>query len=218
MPGTPRTVAVGALLLVVAGSRPVRAGEGGSPNHGLEIGFRSGVSIPAGDIEPGWTLSSQRGLQFPLWVDLGYRVGPVVVGGYGVWAPGLTAGDCSNATCFMYAWKTGVEIQVHAARRGEQVDPWISFGIGYEWNTFQYWLHNGGGDGQETLQGWDLARFGLGVDFALSPSLKLGPFAHATVSQFVKFDHSSGYPNTDWFIDKSLHSWITIGVKLTCLP
>jgi hypothetical protein len=34
----------------------------------------------------------------------------------------------------------------------------------------------------------------------------------------VKVDHSSGYPNSDWFIDKSLHSWITIGVKLTNLP
>lgn len=217
MTGTPGTVALAALLLVVGASPPARA-DGWTSNHGFEIGFRTGVSLPAGDFRPGWPLSDERGPQLPLWVDLGYRIGPVMVSGYGVWAPGTTRGECSDATCFTYAWKAGVELQIHAARRGERIDPWLSFGIGYEWNTFQYWDHISGTDGQETLQGWDLARFGLGVDFALSPSLKLGPFVHATVSQFVKFDHSNGYPNTDWFIDKSLHSWITIGVKLTNLP
>jgi hypothetical protein len=37
------------------------------------------------------------------------------------------------------------------------------------------------------------------------------------VSQFERWDHSWGYPTTDVFIEKSLHSWITIGVKLTGL-
>ena len=105
MRGTPTTVALAALLLIIAGSPPARAGESWSSNHGLEIGFRTGVSLPAGDVAPGWTLSESRGVQFPLWVDLGYRIGPIVVGGYGVWAPGLNTSICGNATCLTYAWK-----------------------------------------------------------------------------------------------------------------
>jgi hypothetical protein len=211
-------VTLAALLLAIGGSPSARADGTWPSDHGFEIGFRTGVSLPAGDTDPGYKLSDARGMQFPLWVDLGYRVGPVVVGAYGVWAPGLLPGGfgCSSATCLMYAWKAGVEVQIHAARRGARVDPWISFGVGYEWNTYQYWEHTGS-DGQETLRGWDLARFGLGVDFALSPGLKIGPFVHGTVSQFERWDHSWGYPTTDVFIEKSLHSWITIGVKLTGL-
>jgi len=185
-------------------------------SNGFEIGFRMGASFPAGNIVPGWKLSEARDVQFPLWVDIGYRVGVLVIGAYGQWAPQIPV-NCSQSSCFVYAWKAGVEVQIHAARRHDRVDPWISFGVGYEWNTSQFWQNNTGTDGQETLKGWDLARFGLGVDFALSPGLKIGPFVHGTVSQFERFDHSWGYPNTDVFIEKSLHSWITLGVKLTGL-
>ena len=203
-------------VLLVGETLPPDAQEARPWSDGFEIGFRTGVSLPAGDVAPGWKLSESRDVQFPLWVDFGYRFGVLVVAAYGQWAPEIPL-HCPESSCFVYAWKVGVEVQIHAARRHDKVDPWISFGVGYEWNTYQYWENNTGSDGQETLKGWDLARFGVGVDFALSPGLKIGPFVHGTVSQYERFDHSWGYPNTDVFIEKSLHSWITIGVKLTGL-
>ena len=209
-----------AAVLLVAGSGPARADEPWPSAHGFEVGFRTGASFPVGDTESGVTLSSDRGVQFPLWLDLGYRIGDLVVGAYGQWAPGLPGSslrefDCTNASCLVYAWKAGFEVQIHPAGRNRAVDPWISFGFGFEWNTWKF--KDSRGDGQETLLGWDFARYGLGVDFALNPGLRIGPFVHGTVSQFGQYNISWSYPNERWFSQKSVHSWITVGVKLTGL-
>ncbi|HTS80622.1 MAG TPA: hypothetical protein VMH40_08485 [Myxococcaceae bacterium] len=72
------------------------------------------------------------------------------------------------------------------------------------------------GDAQETLQGWDFARYGLGVDFVLTPSLRMGPFVHGTVSEYVN-NAWSPPGSLQWISQRSVHSWITIGVKLTGL-
>jgi hypothetical protein len=218
MRGLPRTVALTALLLVAGGTRPVRASEAWPSDHGFEIGFRTGASVPVGDVESGWPLSDSRGVQFPLWLDLGYRVGAVVVGAYGQWAPGLHGSqlECRNASCFVYAWKAGVEVQIHPVGRHRSIDPWLSFGFGYEWNDWE--VKDATGGARQTLEGWDFARYGLGVDFALTPSLRIGPFIHGTVSQFTKGSWSGSPPAWSWSIsERAVHSWITLGVRLTGL-
>ena len=94
------------------------------------------MAIPVGDTSSGYKLSDGLGLQFPLWVDIGYRLGNLVIGAYGQWAPGLVGSqiDCQDVKCSAWAWRAGLELQVHPAGRGG-VDPWISLGFGYEWDT-----------------------------------------------------------------------------------
>lgn len=217
MRGAPRTVALAALLLVVGGSPPAAASEKWPSDHGFELGLRTGASLPVGDIESGSPLSWSRGVQFPLWLDLGYRIGPVVLGAYGQFAPGLYAATglaCPNGSCFTYGWRAGVEVQIHPFGRDRTVDPWFSFGMGYEWNTSK--VTDLTGNYQDTLQGWDFARYGLGVDFALAPSLRIGPFVHGTLSQFT--NQTSSPPGfLRWIEQRAVHGWITLGVRLTSL-
>jgi hypothetical protein len=212
------TAALTAVLLMGA-EMPTGADEARPASHGFEIGFRTGASFPVGEVQPGVTLSWQRGVQFPLWVDLGFRVGVLMIGTYAQWAPGIPGSQlgCSmpDSSCFVYSWKVGFEMRIHAAGREAKVDPWISLGFGYEWNKNQFKDH--GVDGEDTFEGWDLVRVGLGVDFLLTPGLKIGPFVHGTVSEFVKYEPHVGNPGSQWILDKSLHSWITLGVKLTGL-
>ena len=67
------TVATAALaaVLLVGGEMPAGADETRPAPYGFEIGFRTGASFPLGEVQPGVTLSWQRGVQFPLWVDFG---------------------------------------------------------------------------------------------------------------------------------------------------
>src|SRR5262245_28255092 len=132
-----RTAAlIAALLAGAAGS--AHAADGAPSEQGFEVGFRTGVAIPVGDAASSAKLSNLLGLQFPLWVDLGYRFGPLVVGAYGQWAAGLLgrAADCEAASCSVSAWRAGLEVQVHPYGR-RQIDPWVSLGFGYEWQTLR---------------------------------------------------------------------------------
>lgn len=185
--------------------------------QGLEIGFRTGVMFPVGDAASGAKLSDGFGVQFPFWLDLGYRFGNVVVGAYGQWAAGLTGGsiDCGEASCSVTAWRAGMEVQIHPAGRQGTVDPWFSLGFGYEWDTLH--ASQSGASASATLHGWDIGRIGLGMDFPLTPWLRIGPFLHVTVSEFT-VGSLSLLPDSRPIDQKAVHSWITLGVKLTALP
>lgn len=210
---------IGSLLVGgVAGAAP--------SEQGFEIGFRTGVMFPVGDAASGAKLSDGFGVQFPFWVDLGYRFGNVVVGAYGQWAAGLTGStiDCGDASCSASAWRAGMEVQIHPAGRQGTVDPWFSLGFGYEWDTLHASASSGAGEvsGSATLHGWDIGRIGLGVDFPLTPWLRIGPFLHATVSEFtvgsLSISNNQLLTGSRPIDQKAVHSWITLGVKLTALP
>jgi len=217
-----RTAAlVGAVLVLPASS--ASAAEGALANNGFEIAFRTGVSFPVGQAASNSKLSDSFGVQFPLWVDLGYRFGNVVVGAYGAWSPGLLGSevDCGEASCSVSAWRAGLEAQLHLIGRDRAVDPWISLGFGYQWDILHASFSSpfGQASGSVAIHGWDLARVGFGVDFRLTPWLRLGPFVHGTVSQFVEDSVTlEGRTDSQPIEDKAIHSWITIGVKVTFLP
>ena len=208
-------------LVVLGAAGPVRAAEGAPAESGFEIAFRSGVLIPVGNLSSGSKLKDAFGLQFPLWVDLGYRWDKYFVGAYGQYAFGLVGGqvDCGPATCSAGAFRAGFELQMHPNGRGS-VDPWLGIGFGYEWDMVHESMFNGATyvTGSVTVHGWDIARIGAGVDFALTRGLHIGPFVEATVSEFVKAGVS--FPNYEYSNEipsKAVHSWISIGVKITGL-
>lgn len=78
------------VLLLAPGATP--AAEAGPTAGGFEAALHSGVMVPLGDAAGGSTvdegelsskLSESFGLQFRLWLDVGYHIDRVFVGAYG---------------------------------------------------------------------------------------------------------------------------------------
>ena len=236
----------GVVLLTPGATRA--AGSGASPG-GFEVAFRSGLMVPLGDAAGGnavdegdWTLklSEAFGLQFPLWLDVGYRIDRVFVGAYGQYAFGLgpAGGLCGGGSysCSSTAVRVGFELQFHLFDRPadqSRVDPWFGVGFGYEWATSResrsvspepfYPLNV-----SSTYQGWDFLRLGVGLDFGLGSTLALGPFLECSLGQFQQHDQTLEYAglNNTSYTDtysgsiqrKTLHFWFAIGLKLTWRP
>jgi hypothetical protein len=184
-------VLAGALLL----GFPTRADDSVRSVSGLEIAFRTGLQIPLG-WETQYTQLSDLGLQWPLWVDLGYRWDKVFLGASGqyAFAPSTSVSNCTS--CF--AVRTGFVAQLHPAGHSS-VDPWIGLGFGYEWQHLS---------SSFTLHGWDFLRVGGGCDFRFLPGFSIGPFAEVSIGEFTHVG-STELPF------KALHYWLTLGLKVT---
>lgn len=211
-----RSVLLGLLVACVS---PAWGAEGGPPPRGLEAAFRSGVQIPAGDVSEGSKLSDGIGIQFPLWLDLGYRFDRWFIGAYGQYAFGLPGSNLScgelGVSCSLAGIRTGAEVQFHPAGR-VKVDPWFGVGFGYEWQTIK--LSDATASATLTIHGWELARLGGGCDFAISDTFRLGPFAEFSIDEFVQTGASAQGQSVSASIDrKALHFWISLGVKVTGL-
>ena len=206
-------------LLVVCVS-PAWAADGGPSPRGLEVAFRSGVQVPAGDATERSSLSSGLGIQFPLWLDLGYRFDKWFIGAYGQYAFGLPGSNLScgdfGVSCSIGGIRTGFEVQFHPAGR-VKVDPWFGGGFGYEWQTVK--LSDATTSATTTIQGWELVHLGGGCDFAISDTFRLGPFAQFSIDEFVQTGVSGpgGQSTTVSIERKGLHSWISFGIKVTGL-
>jgi len=164
-------------------------------------------------------MSDTFGVQFPLWVDVGYRFDTLFIGAYGQYAFGLLGGqaDCGSLglSCSIAAIRTGFEAQFHPAGRLD-VDPWVGVAFGYEWQSLQ--VSNAMGAVAVTLQGWEIARLGGGCDFAVTPWHRLGPFAEFSINEFVQTGFSGSQGGSSEPIPrKALHFWISVGIKLTGL-
>lgn len=93
--------------------------------------------------------------------------------------------------------------------------PWLGLGLGYEWT----WFLEGVLEGHEVEMGFSGFEFAFqgGVDYQVSKSVTLGPYATLGFGQFGKMkvrvedegDHSSDID------DKAMHEWLQLGLKAT---
>ena len=212
-----RGVLLGLLVVWVC---PALGAESGAPSRGLEVAFRSAVQIPAGNVAENSAMSDAFGVQFPLWLDLGYRFDRWFIGAYGQYAFGLAGGrlDCGGQglSCSIGGVRTGFQAQFHPAGR-QKVDPWIGAGFGYEWQTIK--VSDATASATVNVQGWELVHLGGGCDFAISETFRVGPFAEFSIDQFVQSGLTTpdGQSASGPIERKALHFWISIGVKLTGL-
>lgn len=147
----------------------------------FDLSLRVGVVAENGDA----FISSPL---FPVWLGLGYRFGGVwYVGVAGLFAlgPSVTIGGVTTSS---YNSQFLVEMAIHPAGYS-RVDPWVGFGLGVEW-------YNGGEANFVPVS------FDLGVDFALGPVFRIGPFAAVQVA----------------FHGNDTHNWFVVGLKLSLLP
>ncbi|HEX3765910.1 MAG TPA: hypothetical protein VHW23_44740 [Kofleriaceae bacterium] len=143
--------------VVVAGGYTQGAGGAGM------IGNIEDVAGPGGTVE----------------LQLGYRLSSTFgVGAYGTVARfrhGDAIGDGSRA----YGATAGLQAVWHSSDT-RSIDPWLSVGAGWR----GLWVNRIGAQ-PSSMQGIELLRLQLGIDYRLSPHLAIAPVISASVSTFL---------------------------------
>lgn len=205
----------------------VQVGIGGLPEEskdtGVEIGVRIGAATPFGKIldtanGDGKALNEAVPVQFPLWLDLGYRIVPnFYVGVYGQFGLPVIK-DCTD--CTGYDVRFGLNAHYHVLPK-EKIDPWIGLGVmGYEIMHLSQSLN--GNDTTLTASGFEFVNVQGGADFKLGKLLKVGPFLSFSVDQAQDVTYDNGNASLNAFdlpgIQKAVHMWLLGGVKASIIP
>jgi len=195
------------------------------PRRGFQAALRPGIAFPLGGLSGSRSMSDVAGAQIPLLLDVGFKVSPhVFLGAYGSFGLGFVTSafeevQCRARDCGARSVHVGAQVQYHASPASE-VNPWIGYGIGYEW----LWTTGIAGT---SYRGPEYARFMLGVDLRLSRSIGLGPVADLTLAQYTDASAepdvaggtagARGGASVD-LSDKALHEWVTLGFRVVAYP
>ena len=162
--------------------------------HALELGVGAGYAQAEGDIGAGMSAlgdlsSSGRTAE----LQVGYRIIPhLELGVYGTFS-GFTAGDEVADSTDVHGATAGLQAAWHFLP-AEAIDPWLGLSTGWR----GLWL--GPGEGQRTsLQGFELARLQVGVDYRVTPEIAIAPVVGASLSMFVSQDApgTNGYQDIE---------------------
>ncbi|WP_176064077.1 hypothetical protein [Anaeromyxobacter diazotrophicus] len=175
-----------------------------TPSNKFELRLASGYGQGLGPVAAGVpTLQELGSAGGTLLVDLGYRLDPRwevgVYGEFGLFGAGkLPGGDQA------FSLGAGLQGQLHLAPAG-RFDPWVGLGVG--WRGYWSDLH-GGAYG---LQGLDLARFQVGLDYRVAPTFAVGPVAGITLTKFLSAEPlgANGYNDTR---DRKVNAFVFGGV------
>ena len=203
-----------------AGGGEARADDDDWPGPtGVELGFRTGFGKGFGRDLEGDDDSGTSALkgQIPIWIDLGYRIPRLFVGGFFQYGFVLIGDnptcDKSNVSCNVYDIRFGIESQFHILP-GKIFDPWLGVGFGYE--ILGQSISSGSQSVSVSLRGLQFVDFQVGGDYRVSDSFAIGPFVDFSVGQFSSASISAPAPigDTDADIkDQKIHEWLTLGVR-----
>jgi hypothetical protein len=213
------TGSVFAMTALILTARTARAD---STPTGVELGLRTGYSLPFGDVtggSNGGSLSSTVNGVLPIWIDAGYRFNPNMVLGanfqYGIGfvntgkAPGCSA---SGVSCTSSDLMFGVNFHYHLMPQ-QTLDPWAGVGLGYE--VFNLSASGRGVSGGSSYNGFQFLNIQVGGDYKAMPNLGIGPFVMFSLGQFSNCSYSGfaamfgscSVPNS------ALHEWLTFGIR-----
>lgn len=151
-----------------------------SPTRGpFEIGVAGGYTQGAGGAGMIGNIEDVAGPGGTVELQLGYRAGSRFSAGvYGAVARfrhGDAVGDGSRA----YGATAGVQAVWHSSDT-RSIDPWVSVGAGWR----GLWVDRIGAPAS-SMQGIELLRLQLGIDYRLSPRLAVSPVISASLSMFL---------------------------------
>jgi hypothetical protein len=139
-------------------------------------------------------------------VGVGYRVIPELsLGIYGTGAM-FSRGDQVDNSTNLYSSTAGVEAAWHFLPSAHDLDPWVSLGTGWR----GYWIH--GDQGTTSLQGLQLAKLQVGLDYRATRAIALSPVIGADLSMFLSESTplASGYSN---ITDPKVNTFLFGGVQ-----
>jgi hypothetical protein len=182
--------ALSLLVPAMVSAQPQSIQGGSEFDHGvgpvqgaLEISIGTGYSQGVGKVGGGMNdLQDLAGPGGSVELGLGYRIVPnLMIGAYGSVST-YQEGDALDPTTNVYGATAGIQAALHA-RPHRSVDPWVSLGTGWK----GMWLDPR--DGKTTsLQGLELARLQLGVDYRVSEDISISPMIGASLGMFVSQD------------------------------
>jgi hypothetical protein len=160
------------------------------PDRTFEIAATTGYAQGGGGL--GGTLGNLEDVAGPgaaVEVDIGARIIPqLAVGAYGTLAKSQH-GDRLDSTTDVLGAAAGVQAAWHF-RSDASLDPWLSLGAG--WRAL--WLSPDSGK-VTSLQGVDLARLQVGIDYRITREIAIAPVIGGSASMFVSQDSpmTAGY-------------------------
>lgn len=196
-------------------------------HRGFQVGLRSGVSIPFGNVTATTAMSDAVGIQVPLVLDIGAKpFEHVFLGAYFGIAQGGAAGAVADVCAHLGVSCDGLSLrfggQVHYAfRPAATVNPWMGLAVGYEI------ARSSGSSGKNsvtnTLVGLEFVHVLGGVDFRLSSVFGIGPFVDLALGQYstaeTKQDAGGRVTTLGGAIESSaLHEWLTLGARGVFFP
>jgi hypothetical protein len=189
------------------------------PRVGFQMAFRTGYSVPMGEVAKDEKMSDGVSGQVPIIVDIGGKVIPeLFIGGYFGLGFGGTAGqlqeECkaTDQTCVAVSAQLGIEAQYHILPAGS-VNPWLGYGLGFE--SLAVSIPVDGATETRSLGGFQFARLSDGVDFRVNRGFGVGPFVEYSLGQYS----SNHFRGRDIDIpNKSGHQWLTFGVRFVLFP
>ena len=178
----------------------------GAVHNALEIAVGAGYAQGTGDIADNMaSVGDLSGAGGTGELKIGYRIIPeLAIGAYGTLAA-FAEGDQVDNSNVMGA-TAGVFADWHILP-AEELDPWIGLSSG--WRTL--WVDPDSGKG-ETLQGLELARLQVGLDYRITPEVAIAPVVGGALSMFVAHDGpgTDGYDEID---DQSVGVFFFGGVQ-----
>jgi hypothetical protein len=155
----------------------------GPVRNAFELGVTAGYSQGGGKLGNEMPdLDDVAGAGAAVELDAAYRIIPhLSVGAYGSFAT-YASGDAINDDTNVLAATAGVQAALHL-RPDRSIDPWVSVGTGWK----GLWLDPQSGKGT-SLQGLELARLQLGVDYRVSEDVAIAPVIGGSISMFVSED------------------------------
>jgi hypothetical protein len=195
-------------------------------DSGFEGGVRAGYGVPLGKVTDNAQDDLSEGISgiIPVWLDAGFRVDPhLFLGAYFQYGLGIVGDgledvcDIDQVDCTTKSIRVGAQIHYHIAP-DSQANPWIGYGLGYEWYSFN--ADTPAGDIGFTTSGFEFANFQAGLDFKAAPNFYIGPFLSFSLGQYSDVDAScsgalcQGLTVEDGSIDeKTLHEWFVFGIR-----
>ncbi len=212
-------LAVPALAAAQAGPRRMRSWGWGPPPPGPTLSGWVGLGFPGGNIsdEGDGALGDAVSSEIPFGLGIGYRFSPVFHGElFFEGAPlSLHQGICAPGdSCGGSDLRFGIDAQLRLAPY-RRADPWVGLGLGYEWLAF-----DATGCDASTgtcfperfrYSGWIFPRISAGLDVAVSPSVRIGPYLSISAGQYANVDTTSAGSQT--ISSQSFHEWFEIGFR-----
>jgi hypothetical protein len=151
-------------------------------SRALEIAVGGGYLQGAGDIAADAArVQDLSGPGGTVELKLGYRAIPnLAFGGYGAYSQ-FGTGDSAVGNDVRSA-SAGVYADWHF-RPDRSVDPWVGLSSGWR----GLWLVPDSGK-QTSLQGWEIVRLQVGLDYKVSPEIAIAPVIGASVNVFLTQD------------------------------
>jgi hypothetical protein len=163
-----------------AGSASDKSRELPAADHAVELTIGTGYAQGLGNIATGQpTLTDVGTAGGAIEGSVGYRLIPqLTLGVYGSGAM-FGRGGQVDTSANLYSATAGVQADWHFLPAAHEIDPWVSLGTGWR----GYWID--ANQGTTSIQGLEMAKLRVGVDYRLTSAVAISPVVGADMSLFL---------------------------------